>query len=366
MNDEPDFLYYDMVVSNRQTSNSTQNTLLIFNETRQNPLIMKPDNYHMSVVRFQLDTTSIPVHRFEVQPRQNDADLGIYSVTLEYFTALNTSLIGNEEYLIWTPQNLDVQKPDAPSLTSNGFQVDSPYYYSYMFQHMVSLTQDALQRAFDKLQVIVGAPLNSAKAPVIEWNIDRQSAYITCSKDYYNQSVYPHIKIFLNRSLHYLFNSLPCIEYSHNVTKGRNYLIRFPFEIDGNPGTDLASYQEYSTISNWSPLSSIIFTTGSLPIVANELSEPVIYENNVRVNLTRGGDQIERIISDFISDENCYRSNLLYNPTAEYRWIDMYNSAPIRNINIQVYWKDKFGNLNPFYLDPGNSCSIKLLFKKKI
>ncbi len=45
--------------------------------------------------------------------------------------------------------------------------------------------------------------------------------------------------------------------------------------------------------------------------------------------------------------------------------IDMFGTNDINTIDINVYWKDKKGNMNPFYLSSGASASIKLFFKLK-
>jgi hypothetical protein len=222
----PDYLYYDLTVTNRSTSNSFNNNHLVFKDSRQSVLIQNPEDYLLSVVRFQLDTTSLPVHRFEVVPNQNNPNFGIYSVTMEYFTDAVTSIVGQPEELLWTAVNLDIPVPLAPSLTPSGYQVDSPYYYSYSFEHIIRLTNDALLRALDKLKALVytGA-IDDVDEPYLAWNTDRQSASLFCFKGAFNQKVYPHIKIYFNRPLYFLFNSFPVIELSHDISKNRNYLL---------------------------------------------------------------------------------------------------------------------------------------------
>jgi hypothetical protein len=65
------------------------------------------------------------------------------------------------------------------------------------------------------------------------------------------------------------------------------------------------------------------------------------------------------------TNDMVYKPNLLYVPSAEYRYIDMTGDNPITDVNINVFWRDKEGALNPFYLQSHGSCSIKLLFKLK-
>ena len=56
---------------------------------------------------------------------------------------------------------------------------------------------------------------------------------------------------------------------------------------------------------------------------------------------------------------------VVYNPTTEYRLIDVRSSMSLNIIDIIVYWKDTFGNIHPFELRPGCSANAKLLFRRK-
>ena len=61
-NNGPDYLYYELTCTNRDKSAKNSNLQLVFKDIRQNTMIEKPEDYLLSVVRFQLDTSSIPVH----------------------------------------------------------------------------------------------------------------------------------------------------------------------------------------------------------------------------------------------------------------------------------------------------------------
>jgi hypothetical protein len=363
----PEYLYYDLVCTNRNISNYAGNTQLVFRDIRQQVMIEKPEEYLLSVIRFQLDTTSIPVHRFEVEPNQNDPNLGIYTVTLEYTPDGVNFITTQPEPLMWQRIDFNDPVPPPPSANADGLQSDSPYYYSYAYEHMIRLVNKAFTEAMIKLRLMVGGgTLDTVDPPYLVWNVDRGSASLYAIKDHYDQLNTPVINIYFNRPLYFLFSSLPFIEMNYTATKNRHYkIITLPYNTEiVNIDTYLRVDQEYTTVACWSPLSSIVFATGSLPVVSNELSDPIIYENNRPVLLSNGNDPKENIITDFISDENGYRSNLLYTASV-YRYISMHQSAPIRQIEISCYWKDKFGFLRPFYLNPGASCSLKIMFKKK-
>ena len=74
-------------------------------------------------------------------------------------------------------------------------------------------------------------------------------------------------------------------------------------------------------------------------------------------------------LTDFeisISPGNDYRDNITYVALSEYRLLDMYSSYNLNKIDLIVYWKDIFGNLNPIYLQPGCNAHVKLMFRRKL
>ena len=122
--------------------------------------------------------------------------------------------------------------------------------------------------------------------------------------------------------------------------------------------------QELSTIDTWCPVNGIVFTTNTLPIVTNQFSSNSVINSN-RPSFETGAEYA-LIITDLQTNEQGYKPNLLYNPTAEYRRIDMTGNRGLTNIDIRVFWRAKTGQLIPFKLSSGVSASIKLLFQKKI
>lgn len=123
-------------------------------------------------------------------------------------------------------------------------------------------------------------------------------------------------------------------------------------------------HQELSTIDTWSPVNGIVFTTNTLPIVTNQFSSNSVI-NTARPSFDTG-QQYALIITDLQTNEQGYKPNLLYNPTAEYRRIDMTGNRGLTNIDIRVFWRAKTGQLIPFKLSSGISASIKILFQKKV
>lgn len=369
MPSSPDRVYYDIQVQNYQ-STTTESPMLTFNESRTVPLIRKADDYYLSIVRFQLDTYSLPTFIADIEPNQSDPNKMIHSVTLEYETATEYNST-DPQFLQWVPTNANINVPSAPSTNPDRLQSNvSQYYYGNSFRHFCDLVNTALASATETLQAQVGSALNDLLPPFLLWNETTNCAELHAQEEFYNWSRTHHVNIYFNRPLFAKFNSMPAIRYGVSATLGRYYKMYMKDDMSTrlvtlNEETFIRTPQEYSTISNWSPVASIVFTSSLLPVVANQMSAPVVYDNNNQI-ISGLTPNFSNVISDLATNEMCYKPNLLYTPSAEYRRIDLLNSQPISNIDIQVFWKDHKGNLNPFILLSGASASIKLMFERKL
>jgi hypothetical protein len=128
-------------------------------------------------------------------------------------------------------------------------------------------------------------------------------------------------------------------------------------------------YQEVSSIALWNPVSSLIFATSLLPVKTTQTSLPRSIGSNENAFSSVGNNSnMLSAISDFaiaVDGNNQYRPMVIYNPSPEYRLIDMNSYMNLNRVDIIVYWKDTFGNIHPFELSPGNSASVKLMFRRK-
>jgi hypothetical protein len=176
-----------------------------------------------------------------------------------------------------------------------------------------------------------------------------------------------------------MFSSFPCVNYGISASNGQNYRMAIgdftgvnnmlvpAYSVDGSPQYICSVVnQEYSTISNWTPVSSIVFTSNTLPIVSNQLSAPMIYSEGGNIlSLSGNNSNFAQIITDLETNDNCYKPNLIYTPSAEYRIISMTGNSPLSNIDVSVFWKSRLGVLHPLLLMSGSSTTLKFLFTKK-
>ena len=205
---------------------------------------------------------------------------------------------------------------------------------------------------------------------------DTQSQTCTLNADLTTYSPVSGIaSIYLNSRLFQLFAGFP-YELQGYGQDPKSYLIRTPNvsasnTLTTNDGTKrqyLQAYQEISTIGLWNPVSSIVFTSTTLPIHPTLTSPPKVYSSKSNGMVGSGNTNLSNTLTDFevaIDATNSYRPEISYAPPSEYKLIDMLSRSNLSKIDLNVYWKDKWGNLKPLRLLPGCSASVKLLFRHK-
>ncbi len=155
------------------------------------------------------------------------------------------------------------------------------------------------------------------------------------------------------------------------------YNIFFPLTISGASSTTplLRITQDFcSTTSLWSPIENITFTSTLLPIQNEQVAPPnALGTRNTGISTATAASAFTPIITDVAiplsapEGAAAYRQMIYYTPTSEYRMADFQNSKQdIRNIDVQVFWKNRLdNNLYPLTMFNLSSVSIKLMFRKK-
>ena len=132
--------------------------------------------------------------------------------------------------------------------------------------------------------------------------------------------------------------------------------------------------QEYISTSNlWSPVASIVFTSTLLPLKTEGTGQPIRFgEGNLGYSSGTAQSAFQPIITDIAVDlqaggSELYRQFIYYTPQAEYRMTAFEKSRQeIRNIDIQVWWKNRLDNeLYPVQMYNLSSVSLKVMFRKR-
>ena len=377
---QPDNIYFDLTSTNFQSSNVAP-TPFYFNESRSNPFVMKPEDYQMSILRFTVDSGTIPVFIPSIVPNSATINETIYSVTISWQGV-------NGEYrsqvpIIWSPQDTSATIPSIPVYNTSKVQDNTTGYYNcYSYQFFCYLILVALRSAFATTRIAAlnaGEPFPSPNAPIINWDSTANRAVLYADEAGYDinmldGAVQP-IRIYFNAPLYSLFSSFPARYNGYNVLLGEN----FPLLIANVGNTNLQTIitesgsqynaivfnQEWSTTASWTPITALVFTSNTLPIQPSQVSQPLVYNNGVLQNSGGSNSAVSNIITDIVSDSGLYSPNLVYIPQAQYRYITLYGNQPLYNIDISIFYRLKTGELIPFRLQSGGSVTMKILFKKR-
>ena len=366
---QPLHIYYDLDILNNDVQGSQLPVPLRFEEVRNNPFLMCPENYYMSVVRFQIQTSdSLPVFVPQVQIGQLDPNKLVYSITLSYKT------YDYQQYVNFIPYDLTQPIP-APPLD---FQdLTSAYYFVPTYQSWIEMVNNTFISAFNGLKALVvagGDALPSNFPPFMEFDPNNLVSILDTDVLGYDRSLVNPIKIYMNSGMFNLFATFPATIVNYTTAQyGKNYL----FTIFNNNNTNILtlptynviqSYQEGSTVALMNPVQSIVFTTALLPVVPAFVSQPKIFGSNSLLSNVGNNSNIAPMISDFVVPVdalNTYRPNVVYTPSSEYRLIGMYGGSPVSAIEISAFWKDPFGQMHPILLNSGCGASLKIMFRRK-
>ena len=353
-------IYYDLLITNIENNNQPA-IECVFNEQRSTPYLTQPELYEMSIIRFTIDTPAIPLFRPIIKSNQPDINATVYSLTLQN----NVSGLKSQVFVEWAPQDIINAPPTPPSQTQDGLQDNyTGYYDCTSYAWFLKLINNAFETAATTLGI--------ATSPKIIFDSGSQLFILVCDDVSYNSQLPNYYEIYMNKSLYQLFSAFPAINTSHGLTDGLNFKIitnlydGFASEsvtFNGVTYNGLHIYSEFPTISLWNCITSIRFTTNNLPIVPSNISNPILSQNGVIIRSGINPDT-SRIITDLTAIDT-YKPNLVYNPSAEYRQIELTGSRPLNDINIACYYVDREAKLYPFRLSSGSSCSMKILFTKK-
>jgi hypothetical protein len=375
----PDQIYFDLQVTNAQSTTEPPPEFKI-NETRDTPFILVPEDYYLSIVRFSLQTGTLPLFIPLIQPAQPLLNRTAYSVTMEYENVgAGIPLTTQQTFIDWIPQDLQASVPAPPSATTNGLQNNGTGYYNcYNYQWFLYQVLQALVTCFATLDATLANYLTvtlGAVHPIITWDTTSNTATLYFDAAWTTAPT-PYIKFYMNAPLYQLFSSFVAENQGYTgVTLGRNQKIIVAdftgantqvLPYSPNPTLErIALYQEYSTVSAWSAITSLVFVSNTLPITPSQVSSPLIYANGQLTSNGGNNSTTLNVITDLIGDDLQYKPYLVYTPNGTNRYISMNGNQPLKNIDIQVYYKLKSGELIPYRIGSGATATLKILFARK-
>lgn len=324
-----------------------------FSETRTTPLLPgNTQDYIMSVVKFDIPTDQIPIQIFPtLDGSLNDSD---YTVTISW------NGFDRRVRLVWSTQD-DLATIPSPPYSSSQKSFYLRYYSLVTFEHFMSLINQALLAAHGAI-VSDGAPANPDQPPFLYYDSNTRLISLYGPPAYVSNA-FPPIQIFFNSSLYSNFrNSLPNVFTNLTDPLGKDFQLlvinkNFVNDVVVNGLHYFIMTQEFSALSLMFSFTAIILTTNGLPIRNEWL--------NFQGTNTNG---YLGILSEFsvIFDTGLeLRNNVIYLPTAQFRYTTLQSNLPIQNIDMQFFWKSKTGELFPIYLSAFREGTVKILFEKK-
>jgi hypothetical protein len=261
--------------------------------------------------------------------------------------------------LIYVPDIQTIPPPTTPD-PSNTF------YFTYTIQNFV----DSLQTALDAAFADAGSP--GGVAPFFYYDSISQLFYVYIPDSFSSAPA----TIFVNTQLQLYLDGFRWNLISSTAANGHHYDLR----VSGNPYFDYPSVlnqtsdgtalqppavilkQDFNNMVYFASVRRLVITSNSIPIISENV--PVVDNTGMQT----GDVSYNPIFSDFVPnlrDTTDIRSIAYYDPTGQYRILDMKGEGALTRFDLQIFWEDNLGRLFPFFLTINQSASIKVGFFKK-
>jgi hypothetical protein len=338
---------------NIKSDNSQNDTIVEYSTTKTIPILSKCSDYYCSVIRFQIPLVDVPLFIMPIIPNQPNPNLTPFTIHISYGGNLYS------QPLIYTPVITGL----TPPIQNQPSQVITLYYYVFDYQVLINMINLAISNAF------LASPLGALTPNMPYFYYDALNTILVLVADttYFaplstsiTPNPIPQANLYINSDLQTFISAFSTI-YDSSIGLYRLNLIQFGLQNTIPPFTPSATFrtypQEYSTFQNFSSLKKIIISSNTIPI-----SNEFVPNNNNSISSTFP------ILTDFIpiiTNVSDVRSIAFYNPSAQYRLLDLKSDEQLNNINIKVYWQDQYLNLYPLYIQKYTEASIKIGFFKK-
>lgn len=332
-----DDTYIDLQIYSLEQTSSRKRATASFHQTSSQILVSDTTNYKLAIMRFVINTESLPVFIPQLQAKEKSKT--VYSFTFEYNGQ------SYQQYMNFEPQILN----SADS---------SEYYYVLTYQWLIYLVNKCIKSGIDGLNSVVQLP--TVSYPEMVMDLSTNICKLKINSAYYGYNETNKINIYMNAHMYSLFTSLPnCIV--NKDTNGMDVQLNNLISSDPNTLT-----QEYDTTGLWNPISSVIFTTNMIPVKSTNAPPVQIYKDGI--STSSASFNFMNIITDFIgNDLNFTKNGFMMYESQNNRYIALKDRQQIKDLDVHVYWIDKLtGSLHPVYISPGSFSSIKILLTKEI
>ncbi len=342
------FKYYNMIIDNPiQRIEGDIDRINVMrpaklNITNSDPILDKPNEYELSVVRFKIPS-SIPLFIFDTS--NLDPTVFQLQISFTYFDGLDVKY-----YYV----NKTIEYENF-----NGENYPYTYGINYI-QHFLTIINQAIDNAGDDIRDKLeteGIPVPSFNVPLFKYNTDSDLIVLQIDKDFQGNQ----FELRMSKPLHRtFFQTLPVRIYDIIDDTFRPILQFLPVLFIQSSLEDFIQTEEpFITITSEFPVGALF----------NQIKEIIFESDTIPVGaeyIQSSNNQQRRIVSDFTPEQDIgSRQYYTYSPPI-YRFYDLLATDPMYNMDIQIFVSYTTGEVFPLYLQPGEVATIKFMFKKKV
>jgi hypothetical protein len=389
-------IHYGIIIKNNNTGyDSSGQTIATvgpvqcsFSQNRQAPYLNNAEEYDVTVQYFNLDSNSFPNQI--VQPIVGSVYQSVLSNSYGSIQGYKTIFGGFIEgpglanpvpfNIYWYPEDFTISLPVSVGFKVTTSDISKPYFYNYSYTWFLKLLNNSI--AYHCYQNGISPYFPYFSYDPITKKISFNAPYGAHTWNNNNSANY---YLDLNPELYNLFGGLPSTYQQITGTgiPANTYIYKLLVDSDagltnlipfyGNPTGTLntpptadANFvkmtQDYISLPVWNPVVSIVLLAKNLAVINQYVAQPQVF--GINPNPSSNNASISNVLFE-IGLAKRADPTIYYEPTAAYVLTNLLGITEVSDLQFEVYWKDGFGNLNPFYLEADSTFIIKLLFRQK-
>jgi hypothetical protein len=357
-----------------------------FFQVRGEGLLRSPaSNYMVSVVRFSIPTTNVPIQtipideqKYQTNPALRDINRTAYGIRVEW---------DGHAYSVpleWITQSESTEVPE-PTDVGKDLTRFFRYYSLYNINHFLDLLNTAVAGAVNQLVVNDSFPV--AQPPFFKFDASTELISLYTPIQWANNFATPpngsRPKLFFGTEL---YNNFGDSFQSNLITFAENNPIVAPPDfrnweliIQNRTANQVelpAPYdtfdmleiqQEYSSNILFTSFKSILITSNTMPIRSEWISGQSVGGQN-KGQTKQISDTSFQILTDFEVQADKLselRTYIHYIPSAEYRRTTLEGDLDITNLDFSIFYRDNNGVIYPLQIPYGQTATIKILFEER-
>ena len=295
-------------------------------------VVQNQSHYQISVDRSILNTGTLPLYRYIQDTTQAIPPTGIASTLAIQMSYNGTTVTFNV-----------IVDEDPVNTLGNGLQyVDVLTYTRFVYYY-----NKTLAICIAELKAIAALPA-LCPDPILSFSgsTDRFSLFLEDYGVYFDESLVPFVSISMNTALQNLLRGFDLEKTG----------LWYRFRTLPSASSDVILVQDYSYLSNFSPIKDVVLET-SLNI-GNQLE---------RDNAT-GLLSETPVLRDYIlllGDETSSTATAVFNLVTQREYLDLQSTSGLSQITIQVFWRCIFGFKHEVYQAPYSASNVKLYLHLK-